>query len=125
MILRQRTLARLRANHDLSSQLKPRVPLRFKGHDGSHRVHYRIVLGNLGKPITSFDSTRQIFQVMRDALAGDVSVLALTAVLYKTDTSIAGHKGAYENANYLQGDMGIPNLVIARDGSGKLIDWDN
>lgn len=37
-----------------------------------HRVHYRLILGELGKPITQFGSLRQVLHIMHDALEGKV-----------------------------------------------------
>lgn len=36
-------------------------------------VHYRIVLGEVGKPLTEFSSTKEVLQVLHDALEGEPS----------------------------------------------------
>lgn len=35
-----------------------------------HHVHYRLVLGVVGKPLTKFTSIKQVLEVIRDVLLG-------------------------------------------------------
>ncbi|KAH9992533.1 hypothetical protein BJV74DRAFT_771667, partial [Russula compacta] len=67
-------------------------------------VHYRLVLETLGQPLSTFNSTRQLCEVIRDA--------------------IVAHTAAYERAHILHRDVSAANILITESGSGILIDWD-
>ncbi|KAI0292369.1 hypothetical protein B0F90DRAFT_278101 [Multifurca ochricompacta] len=67
-------------------------------------VHYRLVLETLGKPLSTFKSTRQLCEVIRDA--------------------IVAHSAAYERAQILHRDVSAGNILITEEGTGMLIDWD-
>ncbi|KAI0254074.1 hypothetical protein BJV78DRAFT_1359772 [Lactifluus subvellereus] len=67
-------------------------------------VHYRLVLETLGQPLNTFRSTRQLCEVIRDA--------------------IVAHTVAYEKAGILHRDVSAGNILISGEGSGMLIDWD-
>ncbi|KAN0109121.1 hypothetical protein V8E52_009643 [Russula decolorans] len=67
-------------------------------------VHYRLVLETLGQPLNTFNSTRQLCEVIRDA--------------------IHAHTAAYERTRILHRDISAANILINDSGSGMLIDWD-
>ncbi|KAI9437383.1 hypothetical protein F5148DRAFT_1294246 [Russula earlei] len=67
-------------------------------------VHYRLVLNTLGQPLSTFGSTRELCQVIRDAMIA--------------------HTDAYNKAKILHWDVSTGNILIAPDRSGLLIDWD-
>ncbi|KAH9017104.1 hypothetical protein EDB83DRAFT_2271270, partial [Lactarius deliciosus] len=67
-------------------------------------VHYRVVLETLGSPLNTFKSTRELCEVIRDA--------------------INAHTGAYERVGILHRDVSAGNILITDNGSGILIDWD-
>ncbi|KAI0312413.1 hypothetical protein OF83DRAFT_1025319, partial [Amylostereum chailletii] len=67
-------------------------------------IHYRIVLSTIGKPLSKFKTTKQLCEVLRDA--------------------IKAHEKAYEIARILHRDVSFGNILITIDGSGILIDWD-
>ncbi|KAH9954087.1 hypothetical protein BC827DRAFT_1244831 [Russula dissimulans] len=67
-------------------------------------VHYRLVLETLGQSLNTFKSTRQLCEVIRDA--------------------IVAHTVAYEKAHILHRDVSAANILITEGGSGILIDWD-
>ncbi|KAI5115007.1 hypothetical protein M0805_008182, partial [Coniferiporia weirii] len=66
-------------------------------------IHYRLVLGVVGREITSFRSSREMLIAIMDA--------------------IEAHGKAYE-AGILHRDISIGNIMITHDGRGMLIDWD-
>ncbi|OSC97847.1 hypothetical protein PYCCODRAFT_1398059 [Trametes coccinea BRFM310] len=73
------------------------------------RSHVRIVIADVGHPLTEFKSSREMVAAMRDA--------------------IEGHRIAWERANVLHRDVSLGNILIADDapdGShrGFLHDWD-
>ncbi|KAI0318714.1 hypothetical protein OF83DRAFT_920050 [Amylostereum chailletii] len=68
------------------------------------RKHYRVVLGVVGRPLSSFTSTRELCTSIRDA--------------------IEAHGKAYTELNILHGDISAGNILITDDGHGLLIDWD-
>ncbi|KAG2362920.1 hypothetical protein BDR07DRAFT_1283520 [Suillus spraguei] len=65
--------------------------------------HYRLVLNVVGEALTNFPRSRQLVEVVWDALLA--------------------HKDAYEKAGILHRDLSIGNIVMFR-GKGILIDWD-
>ncbi|KAI0273346.1 hypothetical protein BC834DRAFT_947568, partial [Gloeopeniophorella convolvens] len=67
-------------------------------------VHYRLVLDTLGRPLSHFESTRQLCEVMRDA--------------------IVAHDEAYQRTRILHRDISAGNILITDEGRGILIDWD-
>ncbi|EIM85653.1 uncharacterized protein STEHIDRAFT_28904, partial [Stereum hirsutum FP-91666 SS1] len=79
-------------------------PLQTCGRDGGLRelIHYRIVLDEVGKSLTEFDSTHQFITVIRDALRA--------------------HREASQ-AGILHRDIFVGNIVIV-EGRGYLIDWE-
>ncbi|KAH9174774.1 hypothetical protein EDB89DRAFT_1904348 [Lactarius sanguifluus] len=67
-------------------------------------VHYRLVLETLGGSLHTFKSTRELCEVIRDA--------------------IVAHTEAYERVGILHRDVSAGNILITENGSGILIDWD-
>ncbi|KAH9038581.1 hypothetical protein EDB85DRAFT_1887952 [Lactarius pseudohatsudake] len=67
-------------------------------------VHYRLVLETLGEPLHTFKSTRELCEVLRNA--------------------ITAHTGAYERVGILHRDVSAGNILITEGRSGILIDWD-
>ncbi|ETW82613.1 hypothetical protein HETIRDRAFT_165394 [Heterobasidion irregulare TC 32-1] len=65
--------------------------------------HYRLVLGDLGRPLSQYTSTKELSQVMLD--------------------TIEAHQQAF-NAGVLHQDISGGNILITDDGRGLLIDWD-
>ncbi|KAI9428766.1 hypothetical protein F5148DRAFT_990694, partial [Russula earlei] len=70
--------------------------------------HYRLVLNTLGQPLSTFGSTRELCQVIRDAMIGED-----WRYLIRT----------YDKAKILHRDVSAGNILIAPDRSGLLIDW--
>ncbi|KAH7922282.1 hypothetical protein BV22DRAFT_1070799 [Leucogyrophana mollusca] len=67
-------------------------------------THYRIVLGIVGRDLTTFRSTYELVSGITDA--------------------VEAHKRAYEVAHILHGDISMGNILLTEDGQGLLIDWD-
>ncbi|KAL5483378.1 hypothetical protein ACEPAI_8609 [Sanghuangporus weigelae] len=66
--------------------------------------HYRIVLKEVGRDLTSFPSTTVLLQAVADALLC--------------------HCDAQFQAKILHRDISPGNVLIMEDGTGRLIDWD-
>ncbi|KAH9051970.1 hypothetical protein EDB87DRAFT_1570865 [Lactarius vividus] len=64
-------------------------------------VHYRLVLETLGSPLHTFRSTRELCEIFATA-----------------------HTGAYERVGILHQDVSPGNILITKERSGILIDWD-
>ncbi|VDC06334.1 unnamed protein product [Peniophora sp. CBMAI 1063] len=72
--------------------------------DNIHRyVHYRIVFKTIGRPLTTFKNTKELVQVLADALKA--------------------HTIAFKKGMILHRDISINNILI-KNGRGLLIDWD-
>ncbi|KAI0321323.1 hypothetical protein OF83DRAFT_345750 [Amylostereum chailletii] len=67
-------------------------------------THHRIVLGKIGRPLNTFTSTKELCQVLFDALLC--------------------HWKAFKLARILHRDISAGNILIDEDGHGILIDWD-
>lgn len=68
-----------------------------------HHGHHRLVLADLGRPLSQYISTKELSQVMSDA--------------------IEAHQQAYD-AKVLHQDISGGNILITNEGRGLLIDWD-
>ncbi|KAL7279513.1 hypothetical protein ACG7TL_007356 [Trametes sanguinea] len=84
---------------------------RFENSTRMHheRSHVRIVIADVGHPLTEFKSSREMVAAMRDA--------------------IEGHRIAWERAKVLHRDVSLGNILIADDAPegchrGFLHDWD-
>ncbi|KAH9059619.1 hypothetical protein EDB87DRAFT_1563048, partial [Lactarius vividus] len=67
-------------------------------------VHYQLVLETLGSPLHTFRSTRELCEVIQNA--------------------ITAHTGAYKRVGILHRDVSAGNILITKERSGILIDWD-
>jgi len=85
-------------------------------------VHYRLVLETLGRPSTTFKSSRQLCEVIRDAIIG-MWGYAISASL-GTEIVMIAHTEAYDRAQILHRDVSAGNILITEEGTGILIDWD-
>lgn len=71
------------------------------------RIHHRLVIEEIGKPLDDYESAHELTQVMYGALKG--------------------HWSAYKNAEVLHRDISDGNILITYQGDeprGILIDWD-
>ncbi|KIJ59178.1 hypothetical protein HYDPIDRAFT_118768 [Hydnomerulius pinastri MD-312] len=66
-------------------------------------IHYRMVLGVVGRSLTAFSSTKELAKGMLDA--------------------VEAHWHAYEDARILHRDISAGNILLTDEG-GLLIDWD-
>ncbi|KAG1763736.1 hypothetical protein EV702DRAFT_1156666 [Suillus placidus] len=67
-------------------------------------IHYRMVLGVVGRELSTFRSTHELASAVADALEA--------------------HEDAYNKAGILHRDVSVGNLIVTDDGEGLLIDWD-
>ncbi|KAG2115711.1 hypothetical protein BD769DRAFT_1363258 [Suillus cothurnatus] len=67
-------------------------------------IHYRMVLGVVGRELSTFRSTHELVSAVADALEA--------------------HEVAYHKAGILHRDVSVGNLIVTDDGEGLLIDWD-
>ncbi|KAH7886496.1 hypothetical protein F5I97DRAFT_1926749 [Phlebopus sp. FC_14] len=67
-------------------------------------IHYRIVLGVVGRSLSTFESTKELTQAVLDALRA--------------------HSVAHDVAKILHRDISSGNIILTGDGRGLLIDWD-
>jgi serine/threonine protein kinase len=84
-------------------------------------VHYRLVLKTLGTSLNQYKSTRQLCEVIRDAIVGKRNPPLCSCL--KLIASIA-HTAAYDKARILHRDVSVGNVLITDEGGGILIDWD-
>jgi hypothetical protein len=83
-------------------------------------VHYRLVLETVGMPLNRFKSTRQLCEVIRDAVVG---MGGFSRVTSQTDF-LTAHTDAYNTTRILHRDVSAGNILITEKGTGILIDWD-
>jgi len=92
--------------------------------NGLHRlVHFRVVLGQLGRPITTFTSTWQLVKALSCAFKGTHSVpfCHLPHVFFIA----AAHHQAVKKARILHRDISVGYIIIDKaTGDGYLIDWE-
>ncbi|GJJ10083.1 hypothetical protein Clacol_004309 [Clathrus columnatus] len=93
-ILAQQT----RTQDFISRKWAKNPPRRLRKH-----FHYRLVLKEIGNPLTTFSSTKLLVTVVHQALIA--------------------HKEAYEKADILHRDISANNILIYK-GQALLIDWD-
>ncbi|KZV71574.1 hypothetical protein PENSPDRAFT_630079 [Peniophora sp. CONT] len=79
------------------------APWAAKSYNVNRYVHYRIVFKTVGRPLTTFKNTKELVQVISDALKA--------------------HAIAFNAGSILHRDISINNILI-KDGRGLLIDWD-
>ncbi|EEB94797.1 hypothetical protein MPER_06333, partial [Moniliophthora perniciosa FA553] len=72
---------------------------RMRGHR-----HYRQVLKEVGRDLTSFNTVGEVVGAIADA--------------------VQAHQDAYERASILHRDISVGNILITDNGGGLLIDWD-
>ncbi|KAI0315902.1 kinase-like domain-containing protein, partial [Amylostereum chailletii] len=68
------------------------------------KIHHRVVLSTIGRPLKKFTSTRELTTATRDA--------------------IEAHSVVFTKLNILHGNISAGNILITQDGRGMLIDWD-
>ncbi|KAF9226393.1 hypothetical protein BS17DRAFT_777175 [Gyrodon lividus] len=67
-------------------------------------VHYRLALGDVGRPLTSFTCTKQLVRGVLGAMEA--------------------HWHAYHVARILHRDVSAGNVIVTDQGKGLLIDWE-
>jgi serine/threonine protein kinase len=82
-------------------------------------IHYCMVLGVVGRELSTFRSTRE-----RGGRCLGRLVFRFCASLHRYSFSHAAHEDAYHKAGILHRDVSVGNLIVTDDGEGLLIDWD-
>ncbi|KAI0672107.1 hypothetical protein C8Q78DRAFT_1077680 [Trametes maxima] len=92
------------------------------------RVHTRLVLKEVCRPLTSFKESRELVSVLYDALRGKPSS---TSSIVRLANSRKAHKRAWEDCHFLHRDISAGNILIYDVGGssspktiGLLADWD-
>ncbi|KAF9237768.1 hypothetical protein BU15DRAFT_75760 [Melanogaster broomeanus] len=91
----------------LNSKDAPNIPKLVHGADVegfTDFIHYRLVLGDVGRPLTSFKSTKELVGGVLGAMEA--------------------HWFAYDVLNLLHRDISPGNIILTSDGRGLLIDWE-
>jgi hypothetical protein len=97
-----------------SHSFAKRFGLRLRPHS-----HYRFILDDIGRDLTSFTTTKELVEALTGALQGTLSEDFYSCLL---SPSLA-HTEAFENAKILHRDISVGNVIIS-DRGGLLIDWD-
>ena len=85
-------------------------------------IHYRVVLETVGMSLNRFRSTRQLCEVIRDAIVGEGVFPHI--VFPKLSLGFVAHTAAYNKTGILHRDVSAGNILITDEGTGILIDWD-
>ena len=85
-------------------------------------VHYRLVLETVGMSLNRFKSTRQLCEVIRDAVVGEEVFLCI--IFSITELRFIAHTTAFNKTRILHRDVSAGNILITDKGTGILIDWD-
>ena len=85
-------------------------------------IHYRVVLETVGMSLNRFRSTRQLCEVIRDAIVGEGVFPYI--VFPKLSLGFVAHTAAYNKTGILHRDVSAGNILITDKGTGILIDWD-
>ncbi|KAG2084912.1 hypothetical protein BD769DRAFT_1681925 [Suillus cothurnatus] len=79
-------------------------------------IHYRMVLGVVGRELSTFRSTHELVSAVADALEGWFSDSHLPPRIF---ISPAAHEVAYHKAGILHRDVSVGNLIVTDDGGGS------
>lgn len=109
-----------RADDTVQSTLSGRP--KFKSETASEVVfaHYRIAFHDIGRPLTTYRSSRELAIVMRDAIEGTTIHSSAQSPIHPT---YVAHTLAFD-AGTLHHDVSTGNVLITKDGRGMLIDWE-
>ncbi|KAI9449786.1 hypothetical protein BJY52DRAFT_1126444 [Lactarius psammicola] len=93
-------------------------------HDFIPHRHHWLILDDIGKPLETFKSSKDMVRAILMALIG---VYLALSILLTTDQLFLAHGDAYWKCNILHRDIS-PNNILLTDcpdfGGGLLIDWD-
>jgi hypothetical protein len=84
--------------------------------------HYRFILDDIGRDLTSFETTKELVETLADALQG-TQVRFLLIFTYPLLSFTLAHTDAFQNAKILHRGISVGNIIISSRG-GLLIDWD-
>jgi len=85
-------------------------------------IHYRLIIKEVCRGnITKFRDTKELITVLRDAMIGELSTtFSVSSVL----NVFLAHQDAYNEAQLLNRDISVGNILITHDGHGLLGDWE-
>lgn len=78
------------------------------------------MLETLRNPLNTFKSTQQPCRVIQDAVVGKCCFVVGSHLLRVW----TAHSAVYDHARILHRDISAGNIMINKDGSGLLINWD-
>ena len=87
------------------------------------RVHHRLVVQEIGLPLTAFNDFGELSTVLAHALIGMNLILSVWCLC--SYLVYVAHMQAWENAGVLHRDISVGNILIdPSTRCGLLIDWD-
>lgn len=84
--------------------------------------HHRLVHGVVGRPLCTFDCTKQLVTAVLDALKGVLPLSCIRGVTLTHERE--AHSRAFELAKILHRDISAGNILLTDEGRGLLIDWE-
>lgn len=87
--------------------------------------HYRLVLETIGRPLTSFCSSWEMVNAVKDAL---IDMHLFCRYICDSESNYTAHQQAFEKLQIMHQDVSVGNILITEDINGHLggilIDWD-
>lgn len=87
--------------------------------------HHRLALGTIGRPLSSFCSSWEMVNAVKDALIG---MHLICRYVCDSESDCTAHQQAFEKLQIMHQDISVGNISITEDTNGHLggilIDWD-
>ena len=89
------------------------------------RIHTRVVVKEVGKPLEAYADSVQLLEVCCNAVIGASALVRCGTVLQLTHIYPTAHRDAWRKAGVLHRDISPHNILInVRNNEGLLNDWD-